>query len=147
MHRVTLAFCACLVLALAPSRMLALDPHKAVSQYPRAVWTQADGLPQDSIRAIAQTSDGYLWLGTDEGLARFDGYEFVVFNKRGGDLPANSVASLAAGRDGALWIGTSAGLTEYRNHQFRTYTTKQGLPDNSVSELYADGAGTLWMVA
>jgi len=126
---------------------LALDPQKSLTQYSRKVWTQEDGLPQDTIRAIAQTSDGYLWLGTDEGLARFDGYEFVVFNKRDGDLPANSVAALAAGRDGVLWIGTSAGLTEYRDHHFRTYTTKQGLPDNAISQIYDDGEGTIWIVA
>ncbi len=126
---------------------LALDPQKSLTQYSRKVWTQEDGLPQDTIRAITQTSDGYLWLGTDEGLARFDGYEFEVFNKRTGDLPANSIAALAAGRDGALWIGTPAGLTEYRDRRFQTYTTRQGLPDNAISQLYDDGAGTLWIVA
>ena len=52
----------------------ALDPHKTLTQYSRMVWTQGEGLPQDTIRAITQTPDGYLWLGTDEGLARFDGY-------------------------------------------------------------------------
>jgi len=60
-------------------------------------WTQEQGLPQDTIRAIAQTADGYLWLGTDEGLARFDGYEFVIFSKDNGDLPSNSITALSAG--------------------------------------------------
>ena len=77
---------------------LALDPQKSLTQYSRTVWSQEHGLPQDTIRAIAQTADGYLWLGTDEGLARFDGYEFVVFNKDSGDLPANSITALAAAR-------------------------------------------------
>ena len=54
------------------------------------MWTQQQGLPQDTIRAITQTADGYLWLGTDEGLARFDGYEFVVFNRDHDNLPSNS---------------------------------------------------------
>jgi signal transduction histidine kinase/ligand-binding sensor domain-containing protein len=126
---------------------LALDPHKSLTQYSRTVWSQEHGLPQDTIRAIAQTTDGYLWLGTDEGLARFDGYEFVVFNKDSGDLPGNSITALAAARDGSLWVGTSDGLTCYRDKRFRTYTTKQGLPDNAITALVADHAGTLWIVA
>ena len=126
---------------------LALDPRKSLTQYSRTVWSQQHGLPQDTIRAIAQTTDGYLWLGTDEGLARFDGYEFVVFNKDNGDLPGNSITALAAARDGSLWIGTSNGLTCYRDKRFRTYTTKQGLPDNAITALVEDRAGTLWIVA
>ncbi len=125
----------------------ALDPRKSLTQYSRMVWTQEHGLPQDTIRAIAQTTDGYLWLGTDEGLARFDGYDFVVFSKANGDLPANSIAALASASDGSLWIGTSNGLTQYRDKQFRTYTTKQGLPDDGITGLYEDHVGTLWIVA
>ena len=93
---------------LAPSA-LPLDPRKSLTQYSRTIWTQERGLPQDTIRAITQTKDGYLWLGTDEGLARFDGYEFVVYNKTNGDLPDNSITALAAANDGGLWIGTSNG--------------------------------------
>jgi signal transduction histidine kinase/streptogramin lyase len=125
----------------------ALDPHKSPTQYSLTVWTQEHGLPQDTIRAIAQTADGYLWLGTDEGLARFDGYEFTIFNKANGDLPANSITALAAAADGSLWVGTSSGLTQYRDGLFHTYTTKSGLPDNAITGLYTDHAGTLWIVA
>jgi len=125
----------------------ALDPRKALTQYSRTVWTQEHGLPQDTIRTITQTTDGYLWLGTDEGLARFDGYDFVVFDKDHFPLPTNSIASLAAGADGSLWIGTSNGLTRYHDKQFYTYTTKDGLPDNSISDMAVDQAGRLWAVA
>ena len=124
-----------------------LDPRKGLTQYSRTVWTQQHGLPQDTIRAIAQTADGYLWLGTDEGLARFDGYDFVTFDKSNGDLPANSVTALAAARDGSLWIGTSNGLVQYRGKQFRIFTTKQGLPDNAITSLSEDDEGSLWIVA
>ncbi len=126
---------------------LALDPHKSLTQYSSAVWTQQQGLPQDTIRAITQTSDGYLWLGTDEGLARFDGYDSTIFDKANGDLPANSITALAATADGALWIGTTNGLTLYRDKQFRTFTIQQGLPDNSIQALYEDHPGALWVVA
>ncbi len=126
---------------------MALDPHKSPTQYSRTVWTQADGLPQDTIRAITQTTDSYLWLGTDEGLARFDGYEFTTFNKANGDLPSNSITALAASTDGSLWIGTSNGLTQYHDKHFKTFTTKSGLPDDAITNLYTDHAGTLWIVA
>ena len=143
--RVPLAFFI-LLFALMGSA-LALDPKRSLSQYASTTWTEEHGLPQDTIRAITQTTDGYLWLGTDEGLARFDGYEFVVFNKTKGNLPGGSVAALAAAADGVLWIGTSSGLTRYHERKFRTYTTKDGLPDNAVTELLVDHAGAVWIVA
>jgi len=125
----------------------ALDPHKSLTQYSHKVWTQQDGLPQDTIRTVTQTSDGYLWIGTDEGLARFDGYEFTTFDKPHGDLPSNSITALAAAADGSLWIGTPNGLTVYRDHRFHTYTTRDGLPDNSITSLTIDHTGALWIVA
>jgi ligand-binding sensor domain-containing protein/signal transduction histidine kinase len=136
-----------LLAACLASGAFALDPRKSLTQYSRTIWTQERGLPQDTIRAITQTKDGYLWLGTDEGLARFDGYEFVVFNKSHGDLPDNSITALAAANDGALWIGTSNGLTEYREGRFRTFTVKDGLPDAAITALLADQGGALWVVA
>src|SRR3984885_4309138 len=93
------------LLAVAPA-LLALNPHKALTQYSRGVWTQAQGLPQDTIRAITQTTDGYLWLGSDEGLRSFDGYDFITFTKADSSLPNNSVTTLAPGTNGTLWIGT-----------------------------------------
>jgi len=138
---------AILLCAAAAAPAWALDPRRTLSQYSHTLWTQQHGLPQDTIRAIAQTTDGYLWLGTDEGLARFDGYEFVSFSKANGDLPANSITALAATSDGSLWIGTSNGLAQYRDRRFRTFTVKQGLPDNAITALYSDHESTLWLVA
>jgi len=135
------------ILCAAATVAWALDPQRSLTQYSRKVWTQAEGLPQDTVRAIAQTADGYLWLGTEEGLARFDGYEFTNFDKRDGGLPSNYITALAATADGALWIGTAAGLTEYRDKRFRTFTIKDGLPDNAIVSLYADHEGVLWIVA
>src|SRR5450631_2533375 len=86
----------------------ALDTAKLLSQYRVDVWHVRDGLPQESVRAIAETSDGYLWLGTQAGLARFDGDHFRVFTAQntsafqGGD----HILALRADRDAGLWIGT-----------------------------------------
>ena len=125
----------------------ALNPRRAMTQYTRTVWTQEHGLPQDTVRAIAQTKDGYLWLGTDEGLAQFDGYDFVVFNKENGALPSNSVGALWAAKDGSLWIGTLGGLTSYHNGKFTTFTKKDGLSDLSISSITEDPSGAIWVVA
>ncbi len=126
---------------------LALSPHKLITQYSRNTWNQEQGLPQDTVQAIAQTVDGYLWLGTAEGLVRFDGYEFVVFDKEHDPLPSNSITALAAMADGSLWIGTPSGLVHYREGRFTTFTTREGLPDLAIAELYSGHSGVLWIVA
>ncbi len=144
--KIALTVCSALFI-LSTSPALALNPKRALTQYTRTVWTQEHGLPQDTIRAIAQTKDGYLWLGTDEGLAQFDGYDFVVFNKENGALPSNSVGALWAARDGGLWIGTAGGLTLYRDRKFTTYTKKDGLADTFINSITEDRSGALWMAA
>ena len=136
-----------LSLLLSSWNLLALNPSKALTQYTRTVWTQAQGLPQDTIRAITQTQDGYLWLGTNEGLSRFDGYEFVTFAKDDNSLPGNAVTDLVASQTGALWIGTAGGLTRYSDGRFTTFTPKDGMPAGSVTALAEDHSGVLWIVA
>ncbi|QXD16366.1 response regulator [Rhodocaloribacter litoris] len=124
-----------------------LDPALSLSQYTHDVWTVDDGLPQNSINAIVQTRDGYLWFGTYEGLVRFDGVRFTVFDKR--NTPAfldHVVYALLEGRDGTLWIGTQAGgLIAYRDGVFQTYTTADGLGRNFVTSLAEDPEGNLWI--
>ena len=141
------AILAVVVLSALIHPAFALNPRRAITQYTRTVWNQEQGLPQDTVRAIAQTKDGYLWIGTDEGLAQFDGYDFVVFNKENGALPSNSVAALWAAKDGSLWIGTLGGLTRYRNGKFTTFTKKDGLDDTSVNSITEDPSGAIWVVA
>jgi ligand-binding sensor domain-containing protein len=129
------------------SELFALDPQKNFTQYTRTVWTQAQGLPQDTIRAIVQTNDGYLWLGTREGLARFDGYDFASFTKDDGALPSNGVTTLATGRNNALWIGTLEGVSLYQNGRFRIFTERDGLPPDPVNSMAEDSSGALWVVS
>ncbi len=80
-------------------------------------------------------------------MARFDGYEFTIFNKANGALPSNSITALVGAPDGSLWIGANDGLTHLSNGRFQTYTRQQGLPDNAVSSLFIDHTGALWIVA
>ncbi len=133
--------------AASASGLLALNPHRALTQYTHTIWTEEHGLPQDTIHAITQTKDGYLWVGTDEGLAQFDGYEFTIFNKENGSLPSDSITALWAANDGTLWIGTAGGLSHYRDHKFTTFTTKDGLADTSINSITEDRSGVLWVVA
>jgi signal transduction histidine kinase/ligand-binding sensor domain-containing protein len=139
-----LAVCFCYALTM-PA--LALNPRRALTQYTRTLWTQENGLPQDTVRAITQTKDGFLWLGTDEGLAEFDGYDFVDFNKENGALPNNSIAALWASSDGSLWIGTPGGLTRYKDRKFTTFTKKDGLPDTFINSITEDRSGAIWVAA
>src|SRR6266545_1226162 len=109
----------------------------AEQRYHVTHWTVEDGLPQMRISALAQTPDGYLWVGTWFGLARFDGMRFVVFNSA--NTPAfrkESVTALAADRvDGALWIGTREGVLRLKDRQFTRPADTQGLSNWNVSRL------------
>jgi PAS domain S-box-containing protein len=110
-------------------------------------WRQPQGLPQNSVLAILQTSDGYLWIGTKGGVARFDGVRFTTFDDRNRQhLRENEVWDLAEGADGSLWIGTfGGGLSNFKQGQFRTYTTKEGLPNDFVTSVCSDGSGGMWI--
>lgn len=131
----------------------ALDPTKAVTQYVQTSWTSDSGLPENSVHAIAQTADGYMWIGTEEGLARFDGSRFIVFtsrNTRG--LPSNYVQVLTADRDGSLWIGTDSGLSHFvpspdrsRTGASNSFIRIPGLAGTVVRALCQDRNGALWV--
>lgn len=127
---------------------LGLDPHKPISQYLHKVWHSDDGLPQNSIQIMVQTKDGYIWIGTQEGLVRFNGLEFKVFDKATTDaIRHNDVRALYQDRDGALWIGTfGGGLVRYQKGQFTKYTVQSsGLSNNSVTCILQDHQGNLWV--
>lgn len=125
-----------------------LDPEKAFSQYIRTSWTTEAGLPQTSVYSIAQTRDGYLWVGTEQGLASFDGVRFRAFNQNNVPaLPANYIHRLLAGRDGSLWIGTDSGLTRYDGKTWTTWTTRTGLTNDDIQALAEGKDGSLWVGA
>jgi signal transduction histidine kinase/ligand-binding sensor domain-containing protein/CheY-like chemotaxis protein len=133
-------------LLVAPGVYAKLDPARAIAEYGHDVWQTENGLPQNSVLAIVQTRDGYLWLGTEEGLVRFDGVRFTVFDKR--NTPAmrsNTISALVEDRSGSLWIGTNGGgLIRLKGGHFTTFTTQDGLASNAVLSLYEDRQGNLW---
>jgi len=128
------------------ARAAGLDPRKAVTQYNLDAWTTASGLPQNTITAIAQTQDGYLWMGSFGGLARFDGARFVVFDKSTNPALRNSgVHALLADRSGGLWVGTNGGgLTLLKDGTARTFTMADGLGADVVRSLFQDRQGRVW---
>lgn len=119
----------------------------AADEYSRRVWRVQDGLPQNRIQAISQTSEGYLWIGTSGGLARFDGVRFVVFDRSSNTaIRDDSILALCPSRDGSLWIGTEGGgLLHYRNGSFQQFGAKEGLTNGFVRAIHEDGRGTLWV--
>ncbi|MCU1267838.1 MAG: putative two-component system sensor kinase [Acidobacteria bacterium] len=124
----------------------ALDSERALSQFKHEVWLTEDGLPQNTVHSIAQTPDGYVWIGTEEGLARFDGIRFTVFDKQNTpQLKSNYIRTLLADRTGALWIGTAEGLVRMLNGNFTEFTTNDGLPSDSIQAVYEDRENNLWV--
>lgn len=127
-------FGAAIVLLFTAGRALALDPHKLISQYAHSVWTIQDGSLPGSPAVLAQTSDGYLWIGTETGLVRFDGEQFVRWNGPGGkDLSSNAIEALMASADGSLWIADSNGpngnhLRRWVRGHLTTYDEGDSLP-------------------
>jgi signal transduction histidine kinase/ligand-binding sensor domain-containing protein len=106
-------------------------------------WSSENGLPQNSVHQILQTRDGYLWIATEGGIARFNGIQFTIFNRETDPaITSNDTCCLAEDRSGALWIGTSDGLLRYAGGAFQRYTTTDGLPSPVVLSLApaADGS-------
>jgi ligand-binding sensor domain-containing protein/signal transduction histidine kinase len=115
---------------------LSLEPTTPLADYGRQTWLTENGLPQNTVQALAQTRDGFVWLGTEAGLVRFDGNSFVIFDQNSKPaLPGNDVRCLFAGIDGALWIGTGDGLARFQDGAVTTFTTGNGLPSNSIRAL------------
>jgi ligand-binding sensor domain-containing protein/signal transduction histidine kinase len=133
-------------LLFASVTVYALDPHKALNEFGVQVWLTENGLPQNTVQTITQTRDGYLWIGTQEGLARFNSTGFVVFDKDNTpQFKSNDVRALLEDHDGALWIGTSYGLIRFQNGTFTSFTTAEGLSDNAVAALIQTADGTIWI--
>jgi signal transduction histidine kinase/ligand-binding sensor domain-containing protein/ActR/RegA family two-component response regulator len=127
-----------LVLAaiLAPREAAALDPAKSIRQYVHRSWDIDEGLPGSSISGLVQTDDGYLWFGTRNGLVRFDGARFTVFNRLNTPaLKSNVINGVYKDGTGTLWIGTDNGLVRFSKGIFSGYATEDGLASNYVTSV------------
>ena len=122
-------------------------PLTAVSaQYRFDRWTTDSGLPQNSVRAVSHTKDGYLWLGTFEGLARFDGANFTNFdNINTPEIKSNFIAALLEDSRNNLWIGIEGGgLVKRAGNHFTYFSKSDGLVDDGLICLFEDRAGNIW---
>jgi ligand-binding sensor domain-containing protein/signal transduction histidine kinase len=130
---ILLACCAC---------AFALDPSLDISQYAHTSWKIRDGFTKGIISEIAQTPDGYLWLGTEFGLLRFDGVRAVPWQPPANQhLPSNDIRGLLAARDGTLWIATAKGLASWKDGKLTQYPELAG---RFVFRLLEDRNGTVW---
>lgn len=137
-----LLFVACLGFASSAS---SLDPHRLVTQYVHQTWGVEDGLPESTAQAMLQSRDGYLWIATQEGLARFDGVRFEVFDKKKTpEIRESFFTSLAEEPSGALWAGGFGGAVRYAAGSFRAFTSRNGLPADDVRALAIDRGGRVW---
>ncbi len=137
-----------LLLLLGPAgRLVALPPSVPLRDLALKNWRVDEGLPQSTVAALAQTGDGYLWIGTQDGLARFDGLSFRVFDKRNTSALRHSwVRSLLLARDGTLWAGTNGGgLAAWRGGRFFRVEVPEALGEAGVSDLLEDRDGSIWV--
>ncbi len=135
----------CLFLALACSCAAAFANDRTIAQFAHTAWGPKDGAPSP-VTALAQTSEGYLWVGSPAGLYRFDGVVFEHYQPQSGEpFPVGSVSSLLAQSNGDLWIGFSSGtISLLRNGRTTDYTARDGLPAGGIWSLAQDREGTIW---
>jgi signal transduction histidine kinase/ligand-binding sensor domain-containing protein len=128
-------------LLLRPAAVLALDPSRDLSQYAHTAWTVRNEFSVGTIFAMAQTPDGYLWLGSEFGLFRFDGVRFTPWQPPAGQFLPSKPYSLLVTRDGTLWIGTYGGLVTWNGSKLTGYPEIEG---RFVTSLLEDREGIVW---
>jgi signal transduction histidine kinase/ligand-binding sensor domain-containing protein len=128
-------------LLLFPISLWAVDPSTHLSQYAHTAWRIQDGFFSGAPNAITQTSDGYLWIGTPNGLFRFDGVRFVPVASAAGKVVSRAIFSLLGGTDGSLWIGTDINLTRLKDGVLTEF--KEG--GGRVNAIIQDHNGTVWI--
>lgn len=133
--------------ALFPHHPDAESRQKTIAQYTLDIWTTDEGLPQNSIDCITQTNDGYIWMGTQEGLVRFDGVRFTVYDKRNtGAIDNNYITALYVDRKDRLWIGTyDGGVIVYSDKKFHAVDTIPFFENAHIRAISEDRNGRLWV--
>jgi diguanylate cyclase (GGDEF)-like protein len=125
----------------------ALDPSLEPAQYHHQRWSNENGLPQNTINSITQTTDGYLWLGTLEGLVRFDGISFTNFNARNTmAIDHNIITAAHTDKNGSLWFVNSKGsLIKVVNNQFERLSSINHLSTTLINTIYPSDKGVIWI--
>ena len=138
--------CSWLLLLCVP--LYGIDRDRGLDQLNHTGWTYVDGAP-GQVNALAQTTDGYLWLGTPTGLFRFDGIRFQPYKPQSGQaFPQRSVVSLFAVPDGGLWVGYwYGGVSFIKNGTVTDYGRTEGLPSRAVLAFARDRQGAIWIAA
>lgn len=137
--------CAGVLFSCNPS-VWAVAPSTPLADLSGQAWVLENGLPQNTVQALAQSAEGYVWVGTEAGLARFDGREFQIFGRdSAAALPSGDINCLLAARDGALWIGTEQGLARWKNGTMTAFSRQDGLPGDEIRALVQAGDGTVWV--
>ena len=141
----TRVFVLLFILLASSACVFASDPSLDLSQYAHTAWKVREGSIRGTIFSIAQTPDGYLWLGTEFGLARFDGVQAVPWQPPNGEhLPGNFIQDLLVARDGTLWIGADGGLASWKDGKLKQYPEFAGY---HIHSLLQDAGGTIWFAA
>jgi signal transduction histidine kinase/ligand-binding sensor domain-containing protein len=120
----------------------------AAPNYFMRTWQVEQGLPQNKVTAVVQTRDGYLWVGTYNGLARFDGVRFAVFDDNNTpELHSSRITSLFEAADGTLWIGTESGdVSQYKDSHFAAVPVRANWGGGKIYAITADGTGDFWLL-
>ncbi|HLI83736.1 MAG TPA: two-component regulator propeller domain-containing protein [Bryobacteraceae bacterium] len=134
------------LLVFSAALVWAVDPNRALTQYSHRIWQTQQGLPEGAIRALHQSGDGYLWLGMDHGLFRFDGVRFSTPGELLSTALANaSVRQIVEDAQQNIWVATNgAGLFRWRGADLVQFSTQNGLPSNAVFCAVPDRSGSVW---
>jgi diguanylate cyclase (GGDEF)-like protein/PAS domain S-box-containing protein len=136
-----------LVLLVWAASAFAIDPALSLDQNVVRTWGVDQGLPQGTVYALAQTADGYVWAATQEGFARFDGTEFIIYDKAAWpQIHNNMTHALLAARDGSLYAATNGGgVVHVEGRRVRSYGAPDGMPSDAATALLESGNGTVWI--
>ena len=135
------------LLAIVHSSGLGLDPKRSLKQYIHESWNSDNGLPQNSVTSMLQSRDGYMWFATQEGVVRYDGFKFTIFDRNSNpELPGNNVGGLLEDRSGNIWVFFAGlPLARYTDGKFKVFTGADGLIPTPRNNGGMDSSGAIWL--
>lgn len=139
----------CVLIRLVQALVFLFITAFAAAQYRATQWTADSGLPQNSVRGIVQTPDGYIWVATLNGVARFDGIRFTVFNKSNTPgISSNRIVAMVKGAGGDLWLASEDNnLIRYHEGRFSVLDEATGIRPHSVNALTSDAHDAVWVLS